>query len=81
MWVLGLSFVTLGSGLNMLFDMRAPSIYISYLVAQLLSHWCGQAWYRFMPSRQFNTFGLQWSLNPSPWNIKEHAVVTIMYDT
>lgn len=79
MWVLGLIFVTLGSGLNMLFDMRSPSIYISYLVAQLLSHWAGEAWARVMPRRQFSTFGINWSLNPSPWNMKEHTVVTIMY--
>ena len=31
-----------------------------------------------MPSRQFATFGLKWSLNPGPFNIKEHSIIVVM---
>jgi hypothetical protein len=31
-----------------------------------------------MPIRQFNTFGLRWSLNPGPFNIKEHSIIVVM---
>ena len=31
-----------------------------------------------MPSRQFTTFGLKWSLNPGPFNIKEHSIIVVM---
>ena len=31
-----------------------------------------------MPTKQFNTFGMKWTLNPGPFNIKEHALITIM---
>lgn len=66
-------FVTLGSGLNMLFSMRSPSIVISAIVAQLLSYWAGKAWEKCMPTRVFTTFGKKWSLNPGKFNIKEHS--------
>jgi OPT family oligopeptide transporter len=31
-----------------------------------------------MPSRNFRTFGLQWSLNPGAFNVKEHGLIVIM---
>lgn len=34
-WVIGLIFTTIGSGLNMLFSLRNPSITITSIVAQL----------------------------------------------
>ena len=77
-WVLGMIFTTLGSGINMLFSMRSPSLTITSLVAQLVSWPIGHAWYLVMPSRKFRTFGKEWSLNPGPFNMKEHALITIM---
>lgn len=35
-------------------------------------------WAKIMPRRQFNTFGLKWSLNPGPFNVKEHSVIVVM---
>ncbi|KAL9070772.1 MAG: hypothetical protein Q9157_005697 [Trypethelium eluteriae] len=77
-WVLGLLFTTIGSALNMLFSLRNPQITITSIVAQLVSYPVGVAWAKFMPTRQFNTFGLRWSLNPGPFNMKEHTLITIM---
>ena len=77
-WIIGMLFVTLGSALNMLFSMRAPSIVITAIVAQLVSFWVGKGWAAVMPSREFTTFGRKWSLNRGPFNIKEHTVITIM---
>lgn len=31
-----------------------------------------------LPTTKFNTFGYVWSLNPGPFNIKEHTVITAM---
>lgn len=31
-----------------------------------------------MPKRQFQTFGIKWSLNPGPFNIKEHSIIVVM---
>jgi hypothetical protein len=31
-----------------------------------------------MPNHTFRTFGLQWNLNPGPFNFKEHGLIVIM---
>ncbi|KAJ3491016.1 hypothetical protein NLG97_g5673 [Lecanicillium saksenae] len=77
-WVIGLTLTVIGSGMNTLFSLRQPSISIGPLVAQIVAYPIGHAWARIVPERHFNTFGLRWSLNPGPFNIKEHAVITVM---
>ncbi|EAW06700.1 small oligopeptide transporter, OPT family [Aspergillus clavatus NRRL 1] len=70
MWVIGVIFTIVGSGLNQFFSLRQPSVTISALVAQLVAYPIGCAWARWMP------IGL---LNPNHhFNIKEHALITIM---
>ncbi|KAI9826487.1 MAG: hypothetical protein M1819_007336 [Sarea resinae] len=77
-WTLGLVFATIGSALNMLFSLRAPTIQITAVVGLLVAFPFGLLWAKFMPKRTFNTFGYRWSLNPGPFNLKEHALITIM---
>jgi hypothetical protein len=77
-WVMGSLFTIAGSGVNMLFSMRAPSISISTLIAQLLAYPIGNAWGKYMPQRTFTIFGVDWELNPGPLTIKEHTLITIM---
>ncbi|KAL4948144.1 OPT oligopeptide transporter protein-domain-containing protein [Aspergillus filifer] len=70
MWIIGMIFSIVGSGLNQFFSLRQPSVKISALVAQLVAYPIGCAWARWMP--------LGW-LNPDRrFNIKEHALITIM---
>lgn len=77
-WVLGFFFVTVASGVNMLLSMRSPAITIPVVAILLLVYPVGCFWARVVPAWTFNTFGLVWSLNPGPFNIKEHTVVTLM---
>lgn len=77
-WVIGLLLTTIGSGLNMLFSMRYPSIYITSIVAQLVAYPIGKGWELVMPKKKFTTFGIVWSLNPGPFNMKEHTIITVM---
>lgn len=77
-WILGMFFVTIGSGLNVLFSMREPSISIGSLVAQLCSYPVGTFMAKVLPKHQFNWFGLKWTFNPGPFNKKEHALIVIM---
>jgi hypothetical protein len=77
-WILGLAFVTIGSGMNMLFSLRQPTIQIGNLVAQICSYPIGVAMAYALPKHQFNTFGLKWSFNPGPFNKKEHALIVVM---
>ncbi|KAL3455888.1 OPT oligopeptide transporter protein-domain-containing protein [Aspergillus heterothallicus] len=70
MWTIGIIFTIIGSGLNQFFSLRQPSVTISALVAQLVAYPIGCAWARWIP--------LGW-LNPDrSFNIKEHALITIM---
>ncbi|KAI1141729.1 OPT family small oligopeptide transporter [Hypoxylon sp. FL0543] len=77
-WILGMIFVTLGSGLNMLLSMRSPMVNFPALVVVLLAYPVGCLWAKVMPTKVFNTFGLRWTFNPGPFTIKEHTVITIM---
>ena len=75
---MGSIFAIIGSGVNILFSMRAPSIYLSTLIAQLVAYPIGNMWGKYMPNRTFTTFGIEWELNPGPFTIKEHTLITIM---
>lgn len=77
-WTIGLFLTTIASGLNSLFSLRAPALTISSIVVQLVAYPLGVGWTMIMPNRAFKTFGLQWNLNPGPFNLKEHGLIVIM---
>ncbi|KAF9458343.1 glutathione transporter [Collybia nuda] len=78
MWFLGIFFTIAVSGLNQLFSMRYPSVYITGIVAQLMSLPMGKGLEKILPTTIFRTFGYSWSLNPGPFSIKEHVCITVM---
>jgi OPT family oligopeptide transporter len=55
-----------------------PSVTITGIVAQLSALPLGRLFEKVLPRRQFRTLGYSWSLNPGPFNIKEHTCVTVM---
>ncbi|EIN07938.1 small oligopeptide transporter [Punctularia strigosozonata HHB-11173 SS5] len=73
-WVIGLIWAIIIPGLNQFFFFRYPSVTISGLVAQLLSFPVGRAWAKFLPNVKI--FGV--AINPGPFTVKEHVLVTIM---
>ncbi|RYP16413.1 hypothetical protein DL766_009129 [Monosporascus sp. MC13-8B] len=77
-WVLGLIFVTIGSGLNMFLSMRSPAINFPAIVVLLIVYPIGCLWAKVMPMRVFETLGVRWTLNTGPFTIKEHVVITLM---
>lgn len=77
-WVLGISLSIFGAGVNTLFSLRNPAISVGTIVAQLVAYAAGKLWARFLPNRQFTTFGIKWNLNPGPFNVKEHTVIVVM---
>uniref|UniRef100_A0A060SX18 ARAD1A01166p n=1 Tax=Blastobotrys adeninivorans TaxID=409370 RepID=A0A060SX18_BLAAD len=74
MWTLGLLMTTIGSGLNVLFSLHAPTFALSPFVSSVLSWPLGRLWERVVPN--VSVFGIP--LNPGKFNLKEHALVTIM---
>ncbi|KAF8559373.1 OPT oligopeptide transporter [Imleria badia] len=77
-WLLGLFYTVFIAAINQIFIMRYPSVYISGIVAQLTALPLGKALERFLPTTRFHTFGYTWTLNPGPFNIKEHVLITVM---
>lgn len=77
-WILGMIFVTIGSGLNMFLSMRSPAINFPAIVVQLVVYPIGCLWARIIPMKGFNTFGINWTFNTGPFTIKEHVVITLM---
>ncbi|KAG2734255.1 hypothetical protein G9P44_002261 [Scheffersomyces stipitis] len=73
-WVLGLIMTTIGSGINLLFSLHTPSAYITTYVTAIVAWPLGLAWAKFLPN--WKIFGCE--LNPGPFNIKEHTIITIM---
>ncbi|KIY43237.1 OPT oligopeptide transporter [Fistulina hepatica ATCC 64428] len=61
-------------GVNQFFYFRYPSVTITGIVAQLLAFPLGRAWARTVPN--WSVFGIP--LNPGPFTIKEHVLLTIM---
>lgn len=62
----------------MLFSLRSPQIVITSIVAQLVAYPIGNGWALIMPKKTFRTFGREWSLNPGPFNMKEHTIIVVM---
>jgi OPT oligopeptide transporter protein len=79
MWFLGLAFAILISGVNQFFNARRPSVFITALIVQLLALPAGKAFEYILPTWRFRITPpltkKEWvfSLNPGPFNIKEHV--------
>jgi OPT family small oligopeptide transporter len=82
MWLIGLILCLVGGSLNTFFNFRQPAPTVSPLVLLIISYPIGKFFAFVLP---INTYrlprwlgGLEFSLNPGPWNIKEHVLVYIM---
>lgn len=73
-WVSGLILTTVGCGMNMLFSFHSPSFAITTFVTSILAWPIGNFWAWIVPD--WKIFGA--SLNPGPFNVKEHTIITIM---
>ncbi|PNP38606.1 hypothetical protein TGAMA5MH_09477 [Trichoderma gamsii] len=77
-WTIGLTLVIFGASMNTIFSLRQPAISIGPLVAQIVAWPIGHGWAKVVPTREFDFFGIKWSLNPGPFNCKEHAIIGVM---
>ncbi|ETW75392.1 oligopeptide transporter [Heterobasidion irregulare TC 32-1] len=73
-WTLGIFWAIVLPGINQFFYFRYPSIMVTGLVVQLLAFPMGRLWAYSLPAVRM--FGI--SLNPGPFTIKEHVLITIM---
>ncbi|KAG8911432.1 hypothetical protein FRC00_006510, partial [Tulasnella sp. 408] len=85
MWFIGITMCLLRACLNLFFDLRWPSPTISETLIAILAYPFGKALDRMLPIRYWTippciplVGGCAFSLNPGPFNIKEHTLVFMM---
>lgn len=76
-WLIGLSLTVVLTAVNQIFMLRYPSIIIYSYVSQVLAHPLGKGLQWLLPTRQSSLFGWAFSVNPGPFNQKEH-MLTVM---
>lgn len=77
-WVLGTAFAILGTGIDQFFSLRYPGLSIYSYLIQFLSFPCGLLMAKVLPTGRVPLGPLSFSLNPGPFNQKEHMLITIM---
>lgn len=70
MFLLGIIFCIVVSGLNTLYTLRTPSITISSSVVLLLAYPFGKLWEKAIPSWTVPLGAWSFNLNPGPFNTK-----------
>jgi hypothetical protein len=63
---------------NSILAFRTNGIIVDSLIANLLSHPIGTFMARVLPSTKFNIAGISFSLNPGPFSIKEHVLISVI---
>ncbi|KAJ7287057.1 oligopeptide transporter [Mycena rebaudengoi] len=78
MWFVGLFLCTISSSVNVFFNFRQPAPSVIPLALLLIAYPFGKFLAFVLPITTYRIFTLEFSLNPGPWNIKEHVLVFIM---
>ncbi|KAG9284968.1 hypothetical protein G9A89_009778 [Geosiphon pyriformis] len=76
-WILSTLFTTLGAAISQYYWFRSNSLSFSIPFVQLATYPMGNFMASILPTRYFTIFGWQWTLNPGPFNIKEHVLISV----
>nr|GMC55856.1 oligopeptide transporter 1-like [Ipomoea batatas] len=78
-WVLGVTSCVTLAFLNQFFGFRQNAIYVSSVSAQIVVLPIGKLMAAYLPIKVVQIPATKWSfsLNPGPFNIKEHVLITI----
>ncbi|KAK5998758.1 Sexual differentiation process protein isp4 [Cladobotryum mycophilum] len=77
-WCIGALMCTIVAACNILLTLRRAPISITSTVVQLVAYPMGTFWARVVPQKTLNIFGWKLELNPGPFNVKEHTIITMM---
>lgn len=77
-WFLGTIFTILGTGIDQFFSLRYPGLAIYSYLIQFLCYPCGVFMAKILPTTKVPLGRLSFTLNPGPFNQKEHMLITIM---
>ncbi|KAL4079124.1 OPT oligopeptide transporter protein-domain-containing protein [Scleroderma citrinum] len=82
MWVIGLLLCMIAGSMNVFFNFRQPAPSVPPLALLIISYPLGKFFAFVLPITTYRLprwlGGIEFSLNPGPWNIKEHVLVYIM---
>ncbi|PQQ11251.1 oligopeptide transporter 3 [Prunus yedoensis var. nudiflora] len=76
-WFLGLTTCIILIFLNTFFTFRTQPLSISAILMQIAALPIGKFMASTLPKRQYSLLGWTFSLNPGPFNMKEHVIITI----
>lgn len=76
-WFLGIISCSVLAFLNQFFGYRQNPLYISSVSAQILVLPIGRLMAATLPTKPIRVFRWSFSLNPGPFNLKEHVLITI----
>jgi len=77
-WVLGMFFSIILPFVNQFFWFRTNPIAVNGIVISLISYPMGKFMDRVLPATNYDWFGYVWTMNPGPFNVKEHVLITII---
>ncbi len=78
-FVLSTLFVSLGAVISQISWFRTTSASYSMFFVQIVSYWLGNLMARTLPSTDVNLGFIKFNLNPAPFSIKEHVLITLAY--
>ncbi|KAF9903593.1 hypothetical protein EC991_003505 [Linnemannia zychae] len=76
-FVLSTMFSGLGAVISQISWFRTTAAPYSMYFVQIVSYWLGTLMAHILPTQEFSLFGCKLSLNPGPFSIKEHVLITI----
>ncbi|CAI2169826.1 18648_t:CDS:10 [Funneliformis geosporum] len=80
-WVLSTFFTTLGAGISTFYLYRPNGQIYSVFFVLLASFFMGQMMSKVLPTRTFRIWRWEFSLNPGPFNVKEHVCIVVAAST
>ncbi|KAF2540551.1 hypothetical protein F2Q68_00030230 [Brassica cretica] len=82
-WFLGIISCVVLAFVNQFFGYRSNQLMVSSVVAQIVTLPVGKLMATALPTKKFRLPGTNWSgsLNPGPFNMKEHVLITIFAST
>ena len=76
-WFLGITSCVLLIFLNTFFTFRTQPLTISAILMQIAVLPIGRFMAATLPTEEYSVLGWRFSLNPGPFNMKEHVIITI----
>jgi OPT family oligopeptide transporter len=76
-WFLGITSCVILIFLNTFFTFRTQPLTISAILMQIAVLPIGKFMAATLPTKEYNFIGWRFTLNPGPFNMKEHVIITI----